>query len=172
MNYYKKLFIIKNTRFSVELKPYILKIESPIGLTLLHTYKFLFLYKKFLCVFIPKGKDLIKTIFNIVSFKLKGLQKLYTVRLILKGLGFKASILKNFIIFKLGFSHLLAYSIPNYLKLAIYNRLTFIRIYSNNIQKLKESCNSLRNLKLPEPYKGKGIKYINEITTLKVTKKL
>ncbi len=172
MNYYKKLVNTKNINFSVELRPYILKIESPIGLSILHSYKFLFLYKKFLCVFIPKNKTLVKTIFNIFSSKIKGLQKLYVTKLTLQGLGFKASISENFIIFKLGFSHLLVYKIPNYLKLAVYKRFTCIRVYGNNLQNLKEACNTLRGLKLPEPYKGKGIKYFNESIITKVIKKV
>jgi len=172
MKYYKKLQVFKTIKFSVQLKPYIIKIESRLGSALLHTNKNLFLYKNVICIVIPKSKNRVKTLFNSLFFRLKGLQFLYVMKLSLKGLGFKVTILENFITFKLGFSHLFTYCLPRFLKAVVYGRFMHIKLFSNNLQKLREVCIVIKKLKFPEPYKGKGIIYFGEMSTLKAIKKL
>jgi ribosomal protein L6P/L9E len=172
MNYYKKLNNFNNIKFSIQLKPYIFKMKSSFGLNIIYTYKYLFFYKNNLCLNIPGNKLLIKTIFNRFYNNFRGLQQLYVINLIIKGLGFKAIIIQNYIIFKLGFSHLIMYKIPKYLKIKISQKFSKIELFSINLQKLKIFCILIQNLKFPEVYKGKGIIYKNNIIILKSVKNI
>ena len=72
---------------------------------------------------------------------------------------------------KLGYSHSLYYKIPNDLTIKT-TQSTKLFISGYNFLKLSQTASILRNCKIPDPYKGKGIVYANEIITLKEGKKV
>lgn len=97
-------------------------------------------------------------------------------KLKLVGVGYKvfnkeSSIKQKVVQFNLGFSHSLYYKIPNDLTIKT-TQSTKLFISGYNFLKLSQTAAILRNCKIPDPYKGKGIVYANEIITLKEGKKV
>lgn len=80
---------------------------------------------------------------------------------------------KNFKLlhFKLGYSHSLYYKIPKDINIKIHQS-TKLFIFGYDFNRVSQIASILRNCKLPEPYKGKGILYSNEIIKLKEGKKV
>ena len=80
--------------------------------------------------------------------------------------------LPNQIYFKLGYSHLVYFKIPTELSV---NCLKFTKLFisgSNSYDSLTQTAAQIRNCKLPEPYKGKGILHDQETIILKKGKKI
>jgi large subunit ribosomal protein L6 len=91
----------------------------------------------------------------------------YFVDLLLVGLGYKAQRLKNkhFIFFELHYSHKLIYKIPKNTSIrCIKKKLVLFGLHKTDVINISEEIKSLR---YPNIYKGKGIKYLNEVVTLK-----
>ena len=86
------------------------------------------------------------------------------------GVGYKCYIEKNKLIFKLGYSHEIIISIPSNLKIYYIKQNCFI-ICGNNKQKVMEFASFIQKLKIPEPYKGKGILFKKQTIKLKQGKK-
>ncbi len=97
---------------------------------------------------------------------------MFKVTLLIKGLGFKYILLNSILFIKIGFSHLIAYKIPTFVKISVTSKYTKLLVYSSNIKKLGLFCTKVKKLKLPEYYKGNGIRYISEYIPLKVVKKI
>jgi large subunit ribosomal protein L6 len=72
---------------------------------------------------------------------------------------------------KLGFSHSIYYKIPKDITINV-NQSTKLFISGYNYNKVYQTASVLRSFKTPEPYKGKGILYANEVITLKEGKKV
>jgi len=93
----------------------------------------------------------------------------------LLGVGFKVYILKlgvnNILQFKLGFSHFIFYKIPE--NISVFS-LKNIKLFLSNpcLNKMTQVSAFIRSFKLPDPYKGKGILYNNEVVLLKKGKKI
>ena len=96
-------------------------------------------------------------------------------KLELIGVSYKVLLEESFnnklLILKLGFSHLVYFRIPQNLTIFCKKR-TLIIISSNYYQHLTYISAFIRNLKSPEPYKGKGILYENEKILIKIGKKI
>ena len=72
---------------------------------------------------------------------------------------------------KLGYSHSLYYKIPKEINIKTYQG-TKMFVSGQNFAKVSQTAASIRLLKKPEPYKGKGILYLNETIKLKEGKKV
>ena len=86
------------------------------------------------------------------------------------GVGYKAEIRGEAIHFALGYSHPIVFKLPAGVKAELdakANRLTFS---SADRQMLGQVCAEIRKLRKPDPYKGKGIKYSDEVIRRKVGK--
>jgi large subunit ribosomal protein L6 len=86
------------------------------------------------------------------------------------GVGYKAEIRGEEIHFALGYSHPVVYKLPKGIRAELdpkANRLTFS---SADRQLLGQVCAEIRRLRTPDPYKGKGIKYSDEVIRRKVGK--
>lgn len=96
-------------------------------------------------------------------------------KLQLVGVGYRAfqhDAIPNQIYFKLGFSHPVYFTIPSQLNVKV-EKFTKVYIYGgNSIDMLSSTVSNIRNCKLPEPYKGKGILYDQEKILLKKGKKI
>jgi len=91
------------------------------------------------------------------------------------GVGYKAFSIKvnslNLIKFKLGYSHDIFIKVFNNTDINLY-KSNILFISGNSFQDVSKLTSLIRNYKLPEPYKGKGILYENEIINLKEGKKV
>jgi large subunit ribosomal protein L6 len=86
------------------------------------------------------------------------------------GVGYKAEIKGEVIHFALGYSHPIVFKLPAGVKAELdakANRLTFS---SADRQLLGQVCAEVRKLRKPDPYKGKGIKFSDEVIRRKVGK--
>lgn len=100
-----------------------------------------------------------------------GVQQGYLEFLELVGVGYKATLInQNTIQFQLGQSHDILFQIPPALK-AFSVKPTLLGLYGVDKACLGQIAADIRNLKIPEIYKGKGIRYKDESIKLKVGKK-
>ena len=101
---------------------------------------------------------------NLVEGVTKGFEK----KLEDNGVGFKVQVSGQKIIMSLGFSHPVEVEIPNDLSVTVDKNL--ITIQGSDKQKVGKFAAEVRELKKPEPYKGKGIRYIDEVVRRKAGK--
>jgi large subunit ribosomal protein L6 len=101
-----------------------------------------------------------------------GVYKGYAIKLNIIGVGYKVFLENNKLLLKIGFSHNVYYEIPKDVTIKILNqKLVTLSIFGCDLQRVTQVAAEIKSLKPIEPYKGKGIKYFNEIIKLKVGKK-
>lgn len=109
---------------------------------------------------------------SILNKHIYGVLKGFSVKLNIIGVGYKAFLEESNLILKLGFSHNICYKIPQNIKIKIGTQKTVtLIIFGNDFQQVNQIAAEIRALKPTEPYKGKGIKYVNEIIKKKEGKK-
>lgn len=79
------------------------------------------------------------------------------------GLGYKAALADKKIVLTLGFSHKIEKNIPAGIAVEIDKSGQKVKVKSSNKNLLGNFCSEIRELKEPEPYKGKGIKFQSEV---------
>jgi large subunit ribosomal protein L6 len=99
-----------------------------------------------------------------------GVSKGYERRLELVGVGFRAAVQGKALNLTLGFSHPVAYPIPEGITIETPSQ-TEIIVKGVDTQRVGQTAAEIRDLRPPEPYKGKGVKYADEKITLKEGKK-
>lgn len=98
----------------------------------------------------------------------KGVSEGWSKSLELNGVGFKMNVAGSTLNLSLGFSHEVKFALPDGIKASIKdNVLTFEGI---DRQVVGQVAAEIRALKKPEPYKGKGFKYVGEIVRRKLGK--
>jgi large subunit ribosomal protein L6 len=103
---------------------------------------------------------------NMVNGVTKGFEK----KLSLVGVGFRAQAQGDKLNLTLGFSHPVVYQMPKGVKVATPTQ-TEIVITGTDRQLVGQVAAEVRALRPPEPYKGKGVRYADEVIVLKETKK-
>ena len=103
-------------------------------------------------------------LFNAVEGVTKGYEK----RLEVNGVGFRVSTSNNTLEMHLGFSHPVKYVAPAGVNVA--NEKMVIVVSGISKQQVGQVAAEIRSLKKPEPYKGKGIKYVDEVILRKAGK--
>lgn len=78
---------------------------------------------------------------------------------------------KNLLTLKLGYSHYFYVKVPNTLQLNCFTKTKF-SIFGNSYHEISKLSSKIRENKIPEPYKGKGILYENEVVAIKEGKKI
>jgi len=99
-----------------------------------------------------------------------GVSKGYEKKLDLVGVGFRAGVQGKVLNLTLGFSHPVAYPIPEGITIETPTQ-TEILIKGIDRQKVGQVAAEIREVRPPEPYKGKGVRYSDEKITLKEGKK-
>ncbi len=102
---------------------------------------------------------------SLVSNLVKGVTEGYKKELELVGVGFKATNAGNILDLALGYSHNIIFEIPSELKITTVTekgKNPIITIEGTDKQLLGQVSAKLRSLRKPEPYKGKGVKYVGE----------
>ena len=104
-------------------------------------------------------------VFNMVDGVSKGFER----KLEINGVGYKAEIIGAFVRFDLGYSHPIFYRLPDGVEAKIEKN---VKISLAGIDKVAvgRAAATIRSLRKPEPYKGKGIRYADEIIQRKVGK--
>lgn len=105
---------------------------------------------------------------RLVSNLVEGVTKGYSKQLELNGVGFKVATSPKGLSMSLGFSHPVEYTLPTGVQATVEKNL--ITISGIDKQLVGETAARIRRLKKPEPYKGKGIKYVDEVIRRKAGK--
>ena len=101
---------------------------------------------------------------NLIANMVSGVSKGYEKTLEITGVGYKAAVVKGEnLMLSLGFSHPVLYPLPKGIKATVDPKQTQITLKGVDKQLVGQVAANLRSLKLPEPYKGKGIKYSTEV---------
>jgi large subunit ribosomal protein L6 len=100
---------------------------------------------------------------------IKGVNEKYVKKLILEGIGYKMEVQGENIKFALGFSHPVIVSVPKGIMVTIEK--STMSIIGANKDSVGEFAAKIRDLKKPEPYKGKGFRYDTEVIKRKQGKK-
>jgi large subunit ribosomal protein L6 len=103
---------------------------------------------------------------NMVSGVSKGFEK----RLSLVGVGFRAQAAGSKLNLQIGFSHSVGKDMPTGVTVECPTQ-TEIVIKGSDRQVVGQIAAEIRSIRPPEPYKGKGIRYVGEKITIKETKK-
>lgn len=97
---------------------------------------------------------------SLVNNMVVGVSQGFEKKLELNGVGYRVALAGNDLKMNLGFSHEVVYHLPEGVKAAIEGNI--ITISGISKQQVGQAAAEIRALKKPEPYKGKGIKYIDE----------
>ena len=106
----------------------------------------------------------------LVAGMVQGVTKGYEKRLALVGVGFRAQAQGDKLNLSLGFSHPVTHQMPKGVKVATPTQ-TEIVLTGVDKQLVGQVAAEVRAHRPPEPYKGKGVRYANEVIVLKETKK-
>ncbi len=104
----------------------------------------------------------------LIQNQVEGVTKGFEKKLEVIGVGFKVAVQGTKIVMALGFSHPVEVDIPTGLTVTADKNV--ISISGADKQQVGQFAAEVRELKKPEPYKGKGIKYIDEVIIRKAGK--
>jgi len=106
----------------------------------------------------------------IIANTINGVTNGFTKTLELNGTGYRASVSGSKLKLELGYSHDINFEIPSDIKIECPKQ-NLIKLTSINKEKLGAAAAEIRSFRKPEPFKGKGIKYIDEYIFRKEGKK-
>ena len=98
---------------------------------------------------------------TLIANMVEGVEKGYSKVLEIQGVGYKAEATKAGLNVVVGFSHPVLYKAPEGITFAVENN-TIVKISGPNKELVGQVAAELRQIRPPEPYKGKGIRYQGE----------
>ena len=107
---------------------------------------------------------------TLVNNLVHGVTEGFSQKLEIQGVGYRAAVAGNHLNLQLGFSHDVAYPIPNGINI-VCEKPTAISISGIDKQMVGQVAAEIRSYRPPEPYKGKGVKYAEEHIRRKEGKK-
>lgn len=103
---------------------------------------------------------------TLIKNMISGVSEGYTKELELQGVGYRAQVQGSKLSMQLGFSHPVEFMLPPGIS-AVVDANTKITLKGADKELLGLIAANLRKVRPPEPYKGKGIRYLGEVITLK-----
>jgi large subunit ribosomal protein L6 len=98
---------------------------------------------------------------SILNNMVRGVSQGFSKRLEIHGVGFKAAVQGKNINLNLGFSHPIVYAIPDQIKVVVEEN-TKLLVEGPDKQLVGLVASEIRSFYPPEPYKGKGVRYVDE----------
>jgi large subunit ribosomal protein L6 len=105
----------------------------------------------------------------LLANAVQGVSAGFVKQLDLVGVGYRAEVKGGHVQFALGYSHPVLYNIPEGIKIEI-DKTNRITVSGADRQQVGQVAAEIRSLRRPDPYKGKGIKYTNEVLRRKAGK--
>ena len=99
---------------------------------------------------------------------IEGLDKGFAKSLEINGVGYRAAVKGKVLELQLGYSHPINYDIPDGLEITVEKNL--IHVKGSSKQQVGQTAAIIRGYRKPEPYKGKGVKYTDEVIVRKAGK--
>lgn len=109
----------------------------------------------------------------LIANMVKGVSEGFTIELELVGVGYRSSSQGQKLDLALGFSHNIVMELPSEVKLETINekgKNPIIKLTSHDKQLLGQVVAKIRSFRKPEPYKGKGVKFVGEVLRRKAGK--
>ena len=107
---------------------------------------------------------------SLVANSVAGVTKGFSKDLEIVGVGYKAEVKGKSVVFSLGYSHPIDFKIPEGIQVALDAKAGKLTVSGADRQKVGQTAAEIRKLRIPDPYKAKGIKYANEVIRRKVGK--
>jgi len=107
---------------------------------------------------------------NLINNMLIGVTEGFKRSLIINGIGYKAEVQGKLLMLSLGYSTDMYVAIPDGISITLENNNQKVVVSGIDKQKVGKLASEIRSLRLPEPYKGKGIRYEDEVVRKKVGK--
>jgi large subunit ribosomal protein L6 len=98
---------------------------------------------------------------SLIANMVEGVTKGFERKLELVGVGYRAAMLGNSLNIALGYSHPIIYPVPASIKIEVKDQ-TQITVSGTDKQQVGAVAAKIRSFRPPEPYKGKGVKYVEE----------
>ena len=100
---------------------------------------------------------------TLIANMVQGVTSGFSRKLKIDGVGYRAELRGDrYILFTLGYSHPILYRVPEGLTAAVDAKENSVTLTGANKQLLGAAAAEIRGLRPPEPYKGKGVRYIDE----------
>lgn len=130
-----------------------------------------------------KGNELIVSVINpeekkqraiwglyrkLIDNMVKGVTEGFSKQLEINGVGYKAVVQGDTLVLNVGYSHSVEYKIPQGIEIKVEKNI--ITISGRDKHLVGQTAAEIRAVRKPEPYKGKGIKYIDEVVRRKAGK--
>jgi large subunit ribosomal protein L6 len=106
---------------------------------------------------------------SLIQNMVTGVSTGFVKQLLLEGVGYRVAGAKNKLTFSLGFCHPIDYYVHPGVKVTLEGN-TQIKLEGSDKQLLGQVAAEIRALRKPEPYKGKGVRYSDEVIRRKVGK--
>lgn len=106
----------------------------------------------------------------LLANKLKGCQSEFERIVLINGLGFKAVVSGSKVVFSLGFSHKIDFALPKDVSIEVDKTGQRLVFRCPDKELMGQVCSQIRALRPPEPYKGTGIRFDDEIIARKAGK--
>ncbi|MFZ2493029.1 MAG: 50S ribosomal protein L6 [Thermoanaerobaculia bacterium] len=106
----------------------------------------------------------------LVANNVKGVSEGFKRELDIVGVGYRAEVKGREVVFQLGYSHPVRFAIPEGIEITVDPKTGHITIVGIDKQKVGQTAAEIRSLREPDPYKGKGIKYSDEVIRRKAGK--
>lgn len=116
-----------------------------------------------------KSKALYGLTRSLINSMVVGVTEGYSNTLKIIGVGYKAQLRGKALVLNLGFSHVIQFNIPDGIKIEVPDSNSVV-VSGIDKQLVGQVAADIRRLRLPEPYKGKGITYSNEKIRRKASK--
>jgi len=104
----------------------------------------------------------------LINNMIEGVTKGFERKLEINGVGYKAEVAGDKLNLSLGFSHPIAYPLPKGISAKVEKNLLTLAGIDREL--LGQTAAKVRSFRPPEPYKGKGVKYLEEVIKRKVGK--
>lgn len=106
---------------------------------------------------------------TLINNMIIGVSEGFEKKLQIQGVGYRSQLQGRDLILNLGYSHIVTIKPPKNITIEVENSIN-ITIKGIEKEQVGEIAAQIRRIRPPEPYKGKGIRYLNEIIHLKVGK--
>jgi large subunit ribosomal protein L6 len=99
----------------------------------------------------------------LVANNVRGVSEGFKRELDIVGVGYRAEVKGREVVFQLGYSHPIRFAIPEGIDITVEAKTGHITITGIDKQSVGQTAAEIRSLRKPDPYKGKGVKYSDEI---------
>ncbi|MBF0157981.1 MAG: 50S ribosomal protein L6 [Magnetococcales bacterium] len=107
---------------------------------------------------------------TLLANMVTGVSTGFSKQLMILGVGYRAAVEGRILKLALGFSHPVDFPIPDGIQIEV-EKNTALTVRGADREMVGQVCAKIRDYRSPEPYKGKGVRYLNEYVVMKEGKK-